>query len=70
MISKRFASIYGWVSMSTLVVLLVLVLTDSVERSFHLPIAVFAATLVVSRVLLRSMMRRQEEREPEQKESE
>ncbi|MDH4070712.1 MAG: hypothetical protein OEV30_09820 [Ignavibacteria bacterium] len=70
MISTRFASIYGWVTLSILVILLVLVLTESVDRSLQLPILIFAGSLVVSRVILRNMVRKQEEKKTEPKESE
>ena len=59
--TQRFAVMYGWVTLAILVVLLILVLTDSVDRSLRLPILGLAAVLIVSRVVMRMLVRKRDE---------
>ena len=58
MISSRTVTVYGYVTIGMLLVLLALVWFRLVDPSFHVPILIFAAALIVSRIGLRFFARR------------
>ena len=62
-INSRFVTIYGFVSIAVLLLLLVLVWLHLADSSLHTPILLFAALLVVSRILLRIIVNRRTRRE-------
>ena len=60
MISSKTVAVYGYVTISILLVLLALVWFHLVDPSFHVPILIFAAVLIVSRIGLRFFVRRED----------
>ncbi len=53
-------AVYGYVTISMLLVLLALVWFHLVDSSFHVPILIFAAALIVSRIGLRFFVRHED----------
>ena len=62
MITQKTVALYGWITLSLLIVLLVLVWTGQVGAEMRLPVLIVAGVLVISRVVLRFLAARGEAR--------
>ena len=58
MISERTVAIYGWITLGILVILLIIVWTDTVGPELQRPILIVAGVLLLSRIVLRTLSRR------------
>jgi len=58
-ISQRFAVMFGWVTVGVLLVLLALVWSGVIDASLRLPVLLLAVLLVISRLVLTMLTRRQ-----------
>jgi hypothetical protein len=65
LISARTVTIFGNTSIGVLLILLVLVWTRSLDPSLNIPILVFAAALILSRIVLRVLARKGDSRKRE-----
>ena len=64
MITRRFAVLYGWVTLTLLLVLLVLVWSGMIAPEQRLPVLIIAGLLVVSRLTLTLIANRREREKP------
>ena len=58
MINSKTATIYAYVTIIILLVMLALVWFGVVDSSFHIPILIFSAVLIVSRIVVRALTMR------------
>ena len=60
MLTKKFLSIYGFVGIALMAVLLLLIWFKLVPQEYHTPLFVFAMLIWVSRLVLRYFLYRKE----------